>query len=94
MTVKQSDLLAELRTDFESLLNLVTGAEAQTATVNQMERSLLHQLLRMGRKLLQVFLVHRAEGESHAPQWGWQGRSSAIIRRRAWTTCRSLANWK
>jgi len=72
MTVKQSDLLAELRTDFESLLNLVTGAEAQTATVNQMERSLLHQLLRMGRKLLQVFLVHRAEGESHAPQWGWQ----------------------
>jgi hypothetical protein len=72
MTVKQSDLLAELRTDFESLLNLVTGAEAHTATVNQMERSLLHQLLRMGRKLLQVFLVHRAEVESHVLQWGWQ----------------------
>jgi len=72
MAVKQSDLLAELRTDFESLLNLVTGAEAHTATVNQMERSLLQQLLRMGRKLLQVFLVHRAEVESHAPQWGWQ----------------------
>lgn len=72
MTIKPSDLLAELRTDFDSLLKLVTGAEARTATVNQMERSLLHHLLRMGRKLLQVFLAHRAEVESHAPQWGWQ----------------------
>jgi hypothetical protein len=72
MAVNQSELLAELRTDFEALLNLVTGAEAQTATVNQMERSLLRQLLRMGRKLLQVFLAHRAEAESHAPQRGGQ----------------------
>jgi hypothetical protein len=72
MAVNQSELLAELRTDFEGLLNLVTGAEAQTATVNQMERSLLRQLLHMGRKLLQVFLAHRTEAESHAPQYGWQ----------------------
>jgi hypothetical protein len=72
MAVNQSELLAELRADFEGLLNLVTGAAAQTATVNQMERSLLRQLLAMGRKLLQVFLVHRAEAESHAPQYGWQ----------------------
>ena len=41
-------------TAFEALLNLVTGAEAQTATLNQMERSLLRHLLRMGRKLLAV----------------------------------------
>ena len=72
MTRNQSELLAEVRADFEALLNLVSGAEAQAATVNQMERSLLRQLLQMGRKLLQVFLTHRAEAESHAPQYGWQ----------------------
>ncbi len=43
MAVNQSELLAELRAAFEGLLNLVTGAAAQTATVNQMERSLLRQ---------------------------------------------------
>lgn len=72
MSVKASQLLKELRTDFEMVLNMVTGPEAQTATLNQMERSLLRQLLQMGRKLLQVFLARRAEAESHAPQWGWQ----------------------
>ncbi len=72
MSVNRRELIAELRTDFEALLNMVTGAEAQTATLNQMERSLLRHLLRMGRKLLQVFLAHRAEVESHTPQWGWQ----------------------
>jgi hypothetical protein len=72
MSVGQRELIAELRTDFEAMLNLVTGPEAQTATLNQMERSLLQHLLRMGRKLLQVFLAHRADGEAHTPQWGWQ----------------------
>ena len=72
MAMNQSELLGEVRADFEALLNLVTWAEAQTATVNQMERSLLRQLLAMGRKLLQVFLAYRAETESHAPQYGWQ----------------------
>jgi hypothetical protein len=72
MSVNQRELIAELRTEFEAVLNLVTGPDAQTATVNQMERSLLRHLLRMGRKLLQVFLTHRAEVESHTPQWGWQ----------------------
>jgi hypothetical protein len=72
MSVNRCELIAELRTDFEALLNLVTGAEAQTATLNQMERSLLRHLLRMGRKLLAVFLAGRAEAEAHTPQWGWQ----------------------
>ena len=77
MSVSTSELIAELRADFEVLLNMVTGAEAQTATLNQVERSLLRHLLRMGRKLLQVFLAGRAEAESHAPQWGWQHRKLA-----------------
>jgi hypothetical protein len=72
MSVNRRERIAELRTDFEALLNLVTGAEAQMATLNQMERSLLRHLLRMGRKLLQVFLAGRAEAEAHTPQWGWQ----------------------
>ena len=72
MSVDRRELLADLRTDFEVMLNLVTGPEAQTATLNPMERSLLRQLLRRGRKLLQVFLAYRADGESHAPQGGWQ----------------------
>ena len=72
MSVDRRELLADWQTDFEAMLNLVTGPEAQTATLNQMERSLLRQLLRRGRKLLQVFLAYRADGESHAPPWGWQ----------------------
>lgn len=74
MSVNRRELIAELRTDFEALLNMVTGAEAQTATLNQMERSLVRHLLRLGRKLLQVFLAGRAEAEAHTPQWGWQRR--------------------
>ena len=94
MSVNASELIAELRTDFEVLLNMVTGAEAQTATLNQVERSLLRHLLRMGRKLLQVFLAGRAEAESHAPHWGWQVGSWRITRRSRWITSRSLANWR
>jgi hypothetical protein len=74
MSANASQLIRDLRADFETLLNLVTGSAAQTATVDQMERSLFHHLLRMGRKLLQVFLSSRGQAESHAPQWGWQRR--------------------
>jgi len=83
MSVSTSELIAELRSDFEVLLNMVTGAEAQTATLNQVERSLLRHLLRMGRKLLQVFLARRADVESHAPHWGWQRRKLAYHSQKA-----------
>ena len=74
MSANATQLIRDLRAEFETLLNLVTGAAAQTATVDQMERSLFRQLLRMGRKLLQLFLTRRGQAESHAPQWGWQRR--------------------
>jgi hypothetical protein len=74
MSANSTQLLGELRVDFESLLNLVSGSAAHTATVDQMERSLFRHLLRLGRKLLRLFLVCRAQAESHAPQWGWQRR--------------------
>jgi hypothetical protein len=72
MSASATQLIRELRADFETLLNLVTGAAAQMATIDQMERSLFRHLLRMGRQLLQLFLVGRVQAESHAPQWGWQ----------------------
>ena len=74
MSINATQLIHELRADFEQLLNLVTGPEARTATLDQMERSLFRHLLRMGRKLLQVFLASRVQAESHATQWGWQRR--------------------
>jgi len=74
MSVNASQLIRELQADFEHLLNLVTGAQAQTATLDQMERSVFRHLLRMGRKLLEVFLAGRVQAEAHAPRWGWQRR--------------------
>jgi hypothetical protein len=72
MSANSTQLIHELRADFETLLNLVSGSTARTATVDQMERSLFRHLLRMGRKLLRLFLACRVQAESHAPQWGWQ----------------------
>ncbi len=72
MSLNSIQLIGELRADFEALLKLVTGPEAQTATLDQMERSLLRYVLRLGRKLLAAFLARRTEAEAHAPQWGWQ----------------------
>lgn len=70
MSVNSTAMIHQLRTDFEQLLSLVTGPEAQTATLDQMERSLFRQVLRLGLKLLQLFLLTRVAAESHAPQWG------------------------
>jgi len=72
MSANSTQLIHELRADFETLLNLVSGPTARTATVDQMERSLFRHLLRVGRKLLRLFLACRVQAESHAPQWGWQ----------------------
>jgi hypothetical protein len=74
MSANATQLIRELCAEFETLLNLVTGAAAQTATVDQMERSLFRHLLRLGRKLLLLFRTGRVAAESHAPQWGWQRR--------------------
>jgi hypothetical protein len=72
MPINSTQLVRELRNDFEQLLNWVTGSEARTATLDQMERSVFRHLLQMGRKLLMAFLAQRAQAEVHAPRWGWQ----------------------
>lgn len=70
MSFNSTTMIHQLRTDFEQLLTLVTGPEAHTATLGQMERSLFRQVLRLGLKLLQLFLMARVAAESHAPQRG------------------------
>jgi len=70
MSFNSTQMIHQLRADFEKLLALVTSPEAQTATLDQMERSLFRQVLRLGFKLLQLFVLTRVQAESHAPQPG------------------------
>jgi len=67
MTINSSHMIIQLREEFERLLTFVTGPQAETATIDQMERSLFRQVLHIGYQLLRLFLLKRAEAESHAP---------------------------
>jgi hypothetical protein len=67
MTFNSSQMIPQLREDFEQILAFVTGPQAQTATMDQMERSLFRQVLHMGYQLLRLFVMRRAEAESHVP---------------------------
>jgi hypothetical protein len=67
MTFNSSQMILQLREEFERLLAFVTGTQAQTATMDQMERSLFRQVLHLGYQLLRLFVMVRVEGESHAP---------------------------
>jgi len=67
MIFNSSQMIPQLREDFEQLLAFVTGSQAQTATIDQMERNLFRQVLHMGYQLLRLFVMKRAEAESHAP---------------------------
>jgi hypothetical protein len=60
-------MILQLREEFERLLAFVTGSQAQTATMDQMERSLFWQILHLGYQLLRLFVMVRVESESHAP---------------------------
>ncbi len=67
MTINSSQMIIQLREEFERLLTFVTGPQAESATIDQMKRSLFRQVLHMGYQLLRLFLMKRAEAESHAP---------------------------
>ncbi|HEY5573999.1 MAG TPA: ISKra4 family transposase [Anaerolineales bacterium] len=66
MTFNSTQMIPELREEFERLLAFVTGPQAQMATMDQMERNLFRQVLHMGYQLLRLFVMRRAEAESHA----------------------------
>ncbi|MFZ5884298.1 MAG: ISKra4 family transposase [Chloroflexota bacterium] len=67
MSFNSSQMILQLREEFERLLAFVTGSQAQTATMDQMERSLFRQILHLGYQLLRLFVRVRVEGESHTP---------------------------
>ena len=67
LSSNSTQMIHQLRADFEKLIGLVTSPEARIATLDQMEWSLFRQVLRLGLKLLQLFRVTRVEAESHAP---------------------------
>jgi hypothetical protein len=66
MTFDSSEMIPQLREEFERLLVFVTGPQAQRATMDQMERSLFRQVLHLGYQLLRLFVRVRVERESHA----------------------------
>lgn len=74
MTFNSENIVQEIRTEFEMLLDFVTGAEAQTATADRIERSLFRRLLDLGAKLLLLFFVIRAQNCSREPLQKQEGR--------------------
>ncbi len=62
MTSNSQTIIQDIRQEFQMLIEFVTGEQAQKVTADQMERSLFSLLLALGAKLLQLFLVVRAEG--------------------------------
>ena len=73
MSFNSTSMIHQLREEYESLLALVTGPEAQKATLGQMERHLFQQVLRLGFKLLCLFVLTRVRAEPHTPQPGSGG---------------------
>jgi hypothetical protein len=67
MTFNSQNIIQEVRAEFERLLDFVTGAEAQTATADRIERGLFRRLLGLGAQLLLLFFVIRAQNCSREP---------------------------
>jgi hypothetical protein len=67
MTFNSQDIVRDIRTEFEMLLDFVTGEDAQTSTADQIERGLFRHLLALGAKLLLLFFVTRAQNCSREP---------------------------
>ena len=61
MTFNSQDIIQEVRAKFEMMLDFVTGPEAQTATVDHIERCLFRRLLSLGAQLLLLFFVVRSQ---------------------------------
>lgn len=72
-----TNLMQDVRHEFEKLMDLVTGPQAHHATLNQMERHVFRRVLRLGYQLLKLFIVRRVEAESHAPYESPTGQTLA-----------------
>lgn len=67
MTSNPQKIIQDIRTEFEMILEFVTGNEAQVSTASQMESGLFKRLLSMGRQLLRLFFIMRSQNASRAP---------------------------
>ena len=61
MTFNSQDIIQDVRAECEMLLDFVTNEKAQIATADHIERNLFRRLLKLGAKLLLLFLVTRAQ---------------------------------
>jgi hypothetical protein len=61
MTSNSQEIIQDIRTEFEMMLDFVIGEQARTATADQMERRVFKLLLRLGAKLLTLFFVMRSQ---------------------------------
>jgi len=61
MAINSFEIIQDIRTDFEEMLDFVTGEEARTATADQIERGLFSLLLALGQKLLGLFFAIRTQ---------------------------------
>jgi hypothetical protein len=66
MTFNPQVIIQDIRTDFENMLEYVTGEQARTATADATERGLFKMLIEMGLKLLTLFFVIRSQNASRA----------------------------
>src|SRR3970282_1695124 len=64
MTFNPQVIIQDIRTDFENMLEYVTGEQARTASADATERGLFKMLIEMGLKLLTLFFVMRSESAS------------------------------
>ena len=64
MASNPEEIIQDVRTQFEYLVNFVTGEEAQAATANQIEQGLFKLLVVLGAGLLRLFFVMRSKGYS------------------------------
>ena len=64
MTFNSQGIIQDIRSDFEKMLEYVTGEQARTATADATERGLFKMLLEMGLKLLSLFFMMRSQSAS------------------------------
>ncbi len=67
MASNSTDIIQDVRAEFDMLLDFVTGEKARISTVDQVERGLFKLLLQLGAQLLHLFFVMRTESFSHEP---------------------------
>jgi len=61
MTFNSTEIIQDIRTDFEKMVDFVMGEEARTATADKIERGLFSLLLSLGAKLLGLFFAMRSQ---------------------------------